>query len=54
MGHSLRYFRHSGPVIYTSKRLSSSVSIPCDYSIMQSPPKDQVKLGLWEGIVLPH
>ena len=42
--HSLRYFRHSGLVIYTSKLPAPSVSMPCDYPILQSPTKEQVKL----------
>ena len=32
--HSLRYLRHSGSVIYTSKLPSPSVSMPCDYRIL--------------------
>ena len=46
--HSLRYFRHSGPVIYISKLPAPSVSMPCDYRILQSPTKEQVKLVLFE------
>ena len=48
--HSLRYFRHSGLVIYTSKLPASSVSMPCDYRILQSPTKEQVKLVLFETV----
>ena len=33
--HSLRYFRHSGLVIYMSKLPAPSVSMPCDYRILQ-------------------
>ena len=40
--HSLRYFRHSGLVIYISKLPAPSVSMPCDYRILQSPTKGQV------------
>ena len=32
--HSLRYLRHSGSVIYTSKLPSPSVLMPCDYHIL--------------------
>ena len=39
MRHSLRYYRHSGLVIYTSKLPAPSVSMPCDYRILQSPHK---------------
>ncbi len=46
--HSLRYYRHSGSVIYKSKLPAPSVSMPCDYRILQSPTKGQVKLVLWE------
>ena len=46
--HSLRYFRHSGLVIYKSKLPAPSVSMPCDYRILQSPTKEQVKLVLLE------
>ena len=48
--HSLRYYRHSGLVIYTSKLPAPSVSMPCDYRILQSPPKGQVLLVLWETV----
>ena len=48
MRHSLRYFRHSGLVIYISKLPAPSVSMPCDYHILQSPTKKQVKLALIE------
>ena len=48
MWHSLRYYRHSGLVIYKSKLPAPSVSMPCDYRILQSPTKEQVKLVLWE------
>ena len=51
--HSLRYFRHSGPVIYMSKLPAPSVSMPCDYRILQNSTKEQVKLVLLEtGTVL--
>ena len=43
MRHSLRYFRHSGSVIYKSKLPAPSVSMPCDYHILQSSTKEQVK-----------
>ena len=46
--HSLRYYRHSGLVIYKSKLPVPSVSMPCDYRILQSPTKEQVKLVLLE------
>ena len=36
--HSLCYYRHSGLVIYMSKLPVPSVSMPCDYRILQSPP----------------
>jgi len=48
MQHSLRYYRHSGLVIYISKLPAPSVSMPCDYRILQSPTKGQVLLVLWE------
>ena len=48
--HSLRYFRHSGSVIYTSKLPSPSVSMPCDYPILQSPTKGQILLVLLETV----
>ena len=48
--HSLRYYRHSGLVIYKSKLPAPSVSMPCDYRILQSPTKGQVKLVLWETV----
>ena len=48
MRHSLRYYRHSGPVIYKSKLPAPSVSMPCDYRILQSPTKEQVLLVLLE------
>ena len=48
MRHSLRYFRHSGSVIYMSKLPAPSVSMPCDYPILQSPTKEQVKLVISE------
>ena len=41
--HSLRYYRHSGLVIYKSKLLAPSVLMPCYYRILQSPTKEQVK-----------
>ena len=47
--HSLRYYRHSGLVIYRSKLPAPSVSMPCDYLILQSPTKGQVLLVLWWG-----
>ena len=40
MQHSLRYYQHSGPVIYKSKLPAPSVSMPCDYRILQSPTKE--------------
>ena len=46
--HSLRYFQHSGPVIYKSKLPAPSVSMPCESRILQSPTKEQVKLALLE------
>ena len=52
--HSLRYFRHSGLVIYMSKLTAPSVSMPCDYRILQSPPKEQVKLALLETAQRSH
>ena len=48
MRHSLRYYQHSGPVIYKSKLPAPSVSMPCDYRILQSPTKGQALLVLWE------
>ena len=48
MRHSLRYYRHSGPVIYRSKLPAPSFSMPCDYRILQSPTKGQVFLVLLE------
>ena len=51
---SLRYYRHSGPVIYMSKFPEPSVSMPCDYRILQSPIKEQVKLVLWETVGRSH
>ena len=50
MRHSLRYYRYSGPVIYKSKLPAPSVSMPCDYRILQSSTKEQVKLALWETV----
>ena len=44
MRHSLRYFQHSDLVIYISKLPAPSFSMPCDYHILQSPTKKQVKL----------
>ena len=32
--HSLRYYRHSGLVIYISKLPAPSASMPCDYRIL--------------------
>ena len=52
--HSLRYYRHSGPVIYKSKLPAPSVSMPCDYRILQSPPKGQVLLVLLETVGRSH
>ena len=52
--HSLRYFRYSGLVIYKSKLPSPSISMPCDYRILQSPTKGQVKLVLWETVGRSH
>ena len=37
--HSLRYYRHSGLVIYKSKLPAPSASMPCDYRILQSSTK---------------
>ena len=48
--YSLRYYRHSGLVIYMSKLPAPSVSMPCDYRILQSPTKGQVLLVLWETV----
>ena len=48
--HSLRYYRHSDPVIYISKLPAPSVSMPCYDRILQSPTKEQVKLALWEAV----
>ena len=48
--HSLRYFRHSGLVIYTSKLPAPSVSMPCDYPILQSPYKKTSKTCLFEDL----
>ena len=48
--HSLRYYRHSGSVIYKSKLPAPSVSMPRDYRILQSPTKGQVKLVFWETV----
>ena len=39
--HSLRYYRHSDPVIYISKLPAPSISMPCDYRILQSPTKER-------------
>ena len=50
MRHSLRYYRHSGPVIYKSKLTVPSVSMPCECRILQSPIKEQVKLVLLETV----
>ena len=44
--HSLRYFRHS----LHEKLPAPSVLMPCDYRILQSPPKEQVKLVLLETV----
>ena len=52
--HSLRYYRHSGPVIYKSKLPVPSVSMPCDYHILQSPTKGQVLLVLFEAAGRSH
>ena len=48
--HSLRYFLYSGLVIYKSKLPAPSISMPCDYHILQSPTKGQVKLVLLETV----
>ena len=48
--HSLRYHRHSGLVIYKSKLPAPSVSMSCDYRILQSPTNGRVKLVLWETV----
>ena len=50
MRHSLRYYRHSGSVIYISKLPAPSVSMPCNYRILQSPTKGQVLLVLLETV----
>ena len=50
MRHSLRYYRHSGLVIYRSKLPAPSVSMPWDYRILQSPTKGQVFLVLLETV----
>ena len=50
MRYSLRYYRHSGLVIYRSKLPAPSVSMPCDYRILQSPTKGQVFLVLLETV----
>ena len=52
--HSLRYFRHSGLVIYMSKLPAPSVSMPCDYRILQSLTKEQVNLVLLETAQRSH
>ena len=52
--HSLRYYRHSGLVIYMSKLPAPSVSMPCDYRILQSPTKGQVKLVHYETVARSH
>ena len=54
MWHSLRYYRHSGLVIYKSKLPAPSVSMPCDYRILQSPTKGQVLLVLYETVERSH
>ena len=54
MRHSLRYYRHSGLIIYESKLPASSVSMPCDYRILQSLTKRQVKLVLLETVQQSH
>ena len=54
MWHSLRYFRYSGLVIYMSKLPAPSISMPCDYRILQSPTKGQVKLVLYETARWSH
>ena len=54
MQHSLRYYQHSGPVIYKSKLPAPSVSMPCDYRILQSSTKEQVKLVLLETARRSH
>ncbi len=48
--HSLRYFRYSGLVIYMSKLPAPSISMPCDYRILQSLTKEQVKFVLYETV----
>ena len=48
--HSLRYYRHSGSVIYKSKLPAPLVSMPCESRILQSPTKEQVKLVLLETV----
>ena len=54
MQHSLRYYRHSGLVIYKSKLPAPSVSMPCDCYILQSPTKGQVLLVLLEIVGRSH
>ena len=54
MQHSLRYFRHSGLVIYKSKLPAPSVLMPCDCYILQSPTKEQLKLVLFETVQRSH
>ena len=54
MWHSLRYYRHSDLVIYMSKLPAPSVSMPCDYRILQSLTKGQVKLVLFETVQRSH
>ena len=50
MRHSLRYYRHSGLVIYMSKLPAPSVSMPCDYRILQSSTKGHVLFILFETV----
>ena len=37
-----------------SKLPALSISMPCDYRILQSPAKEQVKLVLWETVQRSH
>ena len=48
--HSLRYYRHSAPIIYMSKLPAPSVSMPCKSRILQSHTKGQISLVLLETV----
>ena len=54
MQHSLRYYRHSGLVIYMSKLPAPSVSMPCDYRILQAPQKNKFYLSFGETAQRSH